>query len=75
MCRDEIDKHKITKRLRAEIKKLNWNGVEFSVELDKIDVFWQNNKIRINVYNLEDNLDPCPLRISQVNYNEHINYY
>ena len=72
-CRDEKDKHKITKRLRAEVDKLNWNEIKFSAESNNIYVFEKNNQIKINVYNFDDNLDPGPLLISQVNYSEHIN--
>ena len=40
----------MTRRLRAEVDKRNWNRIKFSVELNNIDVFEQINKLRINVY-------------------------
>ena len=71
-CRDEKNPHRISKRLKAEIEKLNWNNMKFPVELKNIDTFEKNNKISINVYS-HNRLGLYPLRISQVKFKTKIN--
>ena len=42
---------RITKKLRSNTSKLNWVGVEFPVQVDKIGIFEKNNpKYAVNVY-------------------------
>ena len=72
-CRDEIHPERVTKRLKAEVDKLSWNGIKFSVELSNIDVLEKNRKISINFYSLNNRLDLYPLRISNVIYDIRIN--
>ena len=38
-CRDERNPQRISKRLRLEADKLNWKGIEFPMELNKINIF------------------------------------
>ena len=72
-CRDEENSFRVTKRLKAKVDKLNWNGIKFPAELSNIDAFEQNNKIRINVYSFNNRLDLYPLRISNVKYDIYMN--
>ena len=34
-CRDERNPQRISKRLRLEVDKLNWKGIEFPMKLNK----------------------------------------
>ena len=72
-CRDEKHNYRVTKRVTTQIDKLNWNGIKFSMELNNIDLFIQNNKIRINVYSFINRFDQYSLRISQVKFQIYIN--
>ena len=38
-CRDERNLQRISKRLRLEVDKLNWKGIEFPMKLSKINSF------------------------------------
>ena len=64
-CRDERDPQRISKRLRLEVDKLNWKGIEFPMKLNKINSFENLNTISINVYSLDNELNLYPLRISE----------
>ena len=64
-CRDERDPQRISKRLRLEVDKLNWKGIEFPMKLNKINSFEKLNNISINVYSLDNELNLYPLRISE----------
>ena len=64
-CRDERNPQRISKRLRLEVDKLNWKGIEFPMKLNKINSFEKLNNISINVYSLDDELNLYPLRISE----------
>ena len=72
-CRDEKHSERVTKRLKAEVEKFDWNNMKFPVELNNIDTFEKSNKISINVYSFNNRLDLYPLRISQVKFNTKIN--
>ena len=61
-CRDERNPQRISKRLRLEVDKLNWKGIEFPMKLNKINSFEKLNNISINVYSLDDELNLYPLR-------------
>ena len=64
-CRDERNPQRISKRLRLEVDKLNWKGIEFPMKLSKINSFEKLNNISINVYSLDNELNLYPLRISE----------
>ena len=64
-CRDERNPQRISKRLRLEVDKLNWKGIEFPMKLNKINSFEKLNNISINVYSLDNELNLYPLRISE----------
>ena len=59
------DGERITKILRKQSEKLNWDGIKFPLELVKIDRFERQNKsIGVNVFGYERIV--YPLRISEV---------
>ena len=48
---EQVHNERITKKLRSNTSKLNWVGVEFPVQIDKIGIFEKNNpKYAVNVY-------------------------
>ena len=56
---------RITQKFRKQAEELNWKGIEFPMEVDKIEKFEKNNpKISIYVFYLDGNIQP--LRISEV---------
>ena len=55
-CRDERNLQRISKRLRLEVDKLNWKGIEFPMKLSKINSFEKLNNISINVYSFDNEL-------------------
>lgn len=58
------DGERISKTMKSNAKKLNWDGLEFPVQIDKIDIFETNNpQYAINVYGYK-NEKVYPLRIS-----------
>ena len=60
----EKNSKRITKELKEQSEKLNWNGLTFPVKLNKIGIFEKKNpKISVNVFGYED--DIYPLRLSK----------
>ena len=55
---------RITKILREQAQQLNWDGIEFPLELQKIDRFEKQNDVGVNVFGYEWGV--YPLRISEV---------
>ena len=58
---NKVDKNKerITQELRKQAEKLNWKGISFPMEEEKIDRFAKNNpKISIHVFYLDGNVQP-----------------
>ena len=46
--------YRISKKLRSNTSKLNWAGLEFPVQVDKIHIFEKNNpKYAVNVYSYD----------------------
>jgi len=59
------DAEQISKVMRANAEKFNWEGIEFPVQVDKISIFENNNtKYGVNVYGYKDD-EVYPLRISE----------
>ena len=57
------DNERITKTLKANAASLNWDGLEFPVQVDKIGIFEKNNpKYVVNVYSYDKEV--YPIRIS-----------
>ena len=63
----------MTTRLIAEGAKLYLNGIMLIIELNNIDIFEKNYKIRINIYNFNLCSFLYPLRINQAKFETHIN--
>ena len=56
-----VDKNaeRISQELRKQSEKLNWKGISFPVQVDKIEKFEKNNpKISIHVFYLDGNVQP-----------------
>ena len=65
-ARHPVDKHaeRTTKELKDQSEELNWNGLEFPVELHQIGIFEKNNPgISVNVFGFEGVV--YPLRLSK----------
>ena len=62
----------ITKELKDQSEKLNWNGLEFPVKLKQIGIFEKENpKISVNVFGFEGVV--FPLRISKTKRTQIVN--
>ena len=57
-----VHPERITKILRKQSEELNWSGIEFPLELQKIDRFERQNNLAVNVFGYERIV--YPLRIS-----------
>lgn len=75
-CIDERNPARISKRLKKEVEKLNFNGIEFPMKVKDISKFENQNDISVSVYyfqnNFENKLELCPLRISKVKNEDHV---
>ena len=70
-----VDKNaeRITQKLRKQAEELNWKGIEFPMEVDKIEKFEKNNPfVSVNVFYLDGSIHP--LRISEVETEVEIEY-
>ena len=72
-CADEKHSERISKKLKKEAEKFNFEGIEFPMKLNKIYIFEKNNQISINVFSFNDKLELYPLRITQQNFEPSIN--
>ena len=72
-CADEKHSERISKKLKKEAEKFNFEGIEFPMKLNKIYIFEKNNQITINVFSFNDKLELYPLRITQQNFEASIN--
>ena len=61
-CLDEGHLYKVSKRLRDEAEKLNFENISFPMHVKDIDKFETQNDISVNVYTLDKRLEP--LRIT-----------
>ena len=65
------DKERISKKLKVNAKKFNWDGIEFPVTLKQISLFEKNNEeCSVNVYGYEKEV--YPLRISKCTTRENV---
>ena len=52
--------------LRKAAEKLNWQGLEFPVEVDKIEIFEENNPgYGVNVFGYKETEEVYPIRVSE----------
>ena len=60
---------RVSKKMKLNAASLNWNGLEFPVQVDKIVIFERNNpKYAVNVYSYDKEV--YPIRISENNGRE-----
>ena len=63
---------RITQKLKKQAEELNWKGIEFPMEVNKIEKFKKiNPNISINVYYIHGDIQPS--RISGVKRDHNIN--
>jgi hypothetical protein len=55
---------RISKELKEQSKRLNWEGTEFPTSLNNIKKFEESNNIGVNVFSADESLKVYPLRIS-----------
>ena len=70
----ERDPRRITKILRLQAKKLNWEGLKFPITLSQINRFEKLNSVSVNVFGYEKT-EVYPLRVSkhsQTDYSHHV---
>ena len=73
-----VDKNpeRITKILKMQAEKLNWNDVEFPMKVKDIRKFEKANEINVNVYSYDDETKKVyALRLSKTNNTECINLF
>ncbi len=46
--------HRITKELREQSKKYNWEGIEFPTKVKDIHIWEKNNNIKVNVFGYDE---------------------
>lgn len=74
----ERDAERVTKTLKEQAKKLNWNGVRFPTTLRDISKFESNNKISVNVYSYDDDeKEVYTLKVSKSSesHKQHVNLF
>ena len=70
----ERDSERVTQKLRKQSEELNWKGISFPMEVDKIDRFEKNNLfVSVNILYINGNENIQPLRISNVEREHNIN--
>ena len=50
----ENNPHRITKELREQSKKYNWEGVEFPTKVKDIHIWEKNNNIKVNLFGYDE---------------------
>ena len=73
----ERDAERITKILKTQVEKYNWNDIEIPTKLKDIHKFENNNNINVNVFSCDDGTKKVyyTLRLSKMNYEEHVNLF
>ena len=70
-CKMDKDPQRIKKSDRKYVSELNYDGVEFPVDIKQIKKIEQQNEININVFGYE-NKQSYPLRISKEKFEDHM---
>ena len=73
-----VDKHpeRVTKILKMQAEKLNWEGIEFPMKVKDIHKFEKNNEINVNVFSYDDETKKVyTLRLSKMNNEVCINLF
>ena len=70
----ERDSERVTQKLRKQSEELNWKGISFPREVDKIDRFEKNKLfVSVDILYISGNENIQPLRISNVEREHNIN--
>ena len=66
----ERDSERATQKLRKQAEELNWKGIEFPMEVDKIDKFEKMNEgISLNVFYLDGSVKPLQISGTEKEHN------
>ena len=60
------DSQRITKILREQAEKYNWEGLDFPTPLEQIEIFEKNNNLLVNVFGF--NKEKGCVEIAQVGF-------
>ena len=72
----ERNPNRITKILKTQAKKYNWNDVEFPTKLKDIHKFEKNNNVNVNVFSFDNETGKVyTLRLSKMEHEETINLF
>ena len=75
----ECNPKRITKILKIQAEKYNWDGLEFPTKLKDICKFENNNEVNINVFSFDEESGEYgrvyTLRLSKTNYEETVNLF
>ena len=70
------DSERITKILKTQAEKYNWNDIEFPTKLKDIHKFENNNNVTVNVFSFDDETKKVyTLRLSKADFKEIINLF
>ena len=68
------DSERITKKLKTQAEKYNWNGIEFPMKLEDIPKFEKNNNVNVNVFGY-DGKNVYTRRLSKTEHKETANLF
>ena len=72
----DCDSERVTKILKTQAEKYNWDGIGFPTKLKDIHKFENNNGVNVNVFSFDDDTKKVyTLRLSKTNYKETVNLF
>ena len=72
----ERNPNRITKILKTQVKKYNWNDIEFPTKLKDIHKFEKNNNVNVNVFSFDNETGKVyTLRLRKTEHEETINLF
>ena len=70
------DSERVTKILKTQAEKYNWNDIEFPTKLKDIHKFEKNNNVNVNVFSFDNETKKVyTLRLSKTEHEETINLF
>ena len=70
------DSERVTKILKTQAEKYNWNDIEFPTKLKDIHKFENNNNVNVNVFSFDDETKKVyTLRLGKTDHEETINLF
>ena len=70
------DSGRVTKILKTQAEKYNWNNIEFPTKLKDIHKFEKNNNVNVNVFSFDNETKKVyTLRLSKTEHEETINLF